>query len=68
MFVLQMADDVLVGPKCRQCGELTRVFGVESHTVIKKLTVVTFECARCGTVDTTLVTCPSGKRGGNDAR
>jgi len=68
MFVLEMADCALVGPKCRQCGERTRIFGVESHAVIKKLGVLTFECVRCGTVDTTVVTAPSGKHGGNDAR
>jgi hypothetical protein len=61
MFVLEMAAEALVGPKCKQCGELTRVFGLESHAVIKKLAVLTFECVGCGTVDTTLVMSPIGK-------
>jgi hypothetical protein len=68
MLVLEIGADSLAGPRCAECGETTRVIGVESHSIAKQLTVLTFECVRCRVLGGTVVMFPISRRGGRDAR
>ena len=54
MRELEIIEDALDGPPCRECGAMTRVVGIERHPIISQLTVVTIECLECGLIGATI--------------
>jgi hypothetical protein len=54
MAELEIFADVIGGPQCGECGAMTRVIGIEHHSVMAQLTVVTIECVECGWVGATI--------------
>jgi hypothetical protein len=67
MIVLEIVANEFLLPGCNDCGSITRVIGAETHTVIRQLTVLTFECVQCGALSATLAMPSPGNRGGKDA-
>jgi hypothetical protein len=43
--------DLFFGPPCQKCGSATRLVGEESHPVVKTLTLFTFACSHCESVE-----------------
>ena len=68
MLVVDIAIDLVEGPKCERCGAFSRIFGIETHAVIKTVAIRTFECTRCGNIGTALAMLPLGKPGCDHAR
>ena len=55
MFTVEViAGDLINGPTCKKCSGITRLVGTERHPVMRELTALTFECARCATVHVTM--------------
>lgn len=69
MIMLELVADAfagpesLVGPECIKCGKTTRPIGVERHSVIKQLTVLTFECMQCRALFATVARQVTSKAG-----
>ena len=68
MLELDILEDVIGGPPCRECGAMTRVMGIEQHAVIAQLTVVTIECSECGWMGATFAIPAQSKHGACHAR
>jgi len=55
MFTVEViTGDLIDGPICKKCSGLTRLVGAERHPVMRELTALTFECARCAAVHVTM--------------
>ena len=55
MFTVEViTGDLINGPTCKKCSGITRLVGTERHPVMRELTVLTFECARCAAVHVTM--------------
>jgi hypothetical protein len=55
MFTIKIISGHLVdGPICQKCNGIARLVGTERHPVMRELTALTFECARCAAVHVTM--------------
>ena len=55
MFTVEvLTGDLIDGPICKKCSGFTRLVGAERHPVMRGLTLLTFECARCAAVHVTM--------------
>ena len=67
MFTIEViTGDLINGPTCKKCRGLTRLVGTERHAVMRELTALTFECARCAAVHVTMAV--HELQGGSHAR
>ena len=67
MFTVEViTGDLINGPTCKRCSGITRLVGTERHPVMRELTALTFECARCAAVQVTMAV--PEHQGGNHAR
>lgn len=67
MFTVEViTGDLINGPICKKCSGITRLVGAERHPVMRELTALTFECARCAAVQVTMAV--PEHQGGNHAR
>jgi hypothetical protein len=67
MVVLEVFPDAPAGPTCRDCGDATQIIGAETHSVIRQLTIVTFQCVGCQLLGATVALTPPEPHGGDDA-
>ena len=68
MIKLELFANQIDGPPCGECGGTTRMIGLEQHAVIPQLTVVTLECAACGSIVATIAMAASETHGDWHAR
>jgi hypothetical protein len=67
MFRVEViTGDLISGPTCTKCCGITRLVGAERHSVMRELTALTFECARCSALSVTMAV--PEDQGGDHAR
>jgi hypothetical protein len=51
--------EILAGPLCLDCGECTRLAGLESHPRLPRTDIRTYECEACQAVQAVVAPQPS---------
>jgi len=56
MFTLEIIGEKLIldGSNCKKCNGITRLVGMETHQLLRQITLLTFECLECGATEVSM--------------